>query len=216
MMKKVPNIRLLPFHFFQYFAMSNIETSFQFKYLNFNDVEFPRLVLCLPEDEIDEETKISFEKHLLIHYFNSSAPYNESFLQPVFKPVVIDFGYNEASGFETGFRSCYRLERPSLYYRFLIPKNTTFDLSLDVFVSVLNHWNFWFMSDSQKMSLNISQAQGGCLEFHIANLYKYEFNISRRREFFSETEDNILNPYNQGYCLDYCIQEKLFGDTSYR
>ena len=92
-----------------------------------NDPEFPRFVFCIPpakdlnlSREIhDLDLKEAYETQLVVNH-SISATQNYSMSRPVFKAVNVDFGYAEATGFDTFFQFCFKIDTPTKYHIFYL------------------------------------------------------------------------------------------------
>ena len=154
-----------------------------------------------------------------------------SSIRPVFNWTIMDWGYADSTGFSTEFRYCFHPAKPSKYYTLLLPENDTAFWSLlleygisengtflDIFVSFTNDQPHLFLdlTRSHAMAVSLSQARDGCVEFEISDLTKYELNMTRNLEYMPEEHQPNYHPYNQGYCMDYCIQRSLSNDSVLR
>ena len=198
------------FPFFQYFdPTTNLDTTVTVQYLKLSSPDYPRFVLCIPWE--DSKLKHTYEQQLSIHATNST---NFSVLHPTFKPMILDWGYGDAEGFDTTFLLCYRLNFPSKYYSFRLIPNSTLDRKpnshfLDIFVSFTADEDDRYLKYQQVIPLTASKAIHGCLEFYIENLQRSELSLSRKSNVLCENELPYLLPYHQGYCADICFQREL-------
>ena len=169
--------------------------------------------------------KDEYEQYLSIYEIESLSEKKYSVTKPVFEPMVLDGGYSEVTGFDTSFSMCYKLQRLAAFYIFHFTTNGSWAMNPDatflkVYVSFSNHVDYKYLDWQRGVTLSMSDALSGCLEFQIDNLHKYDFSLSRKSNFLCEKEDSCYMPYNQGYCLDLCVQKFILNqaklDASYR
>ena len=97
-----------------------------------NDPEFPRFVFCIPPANDlnlsdlklsrkirDLDLKEAYERQLVV-YHTRSVTQNYSMSRPEFKAVNVDYGYAEATGFDTFFKLCFKIDTSAKYHSFYL------------------------------------------------------------------------------------------------
>ena len=162
--------------------------------------------------------KHTYEQQLSLYASNSVVFDIYSVLHPTFKPMILDWGYGDAAGFDTGFLLCHRVKVPSKYYSFRLIPNGTLDRIhkssfLKIYVSFTNYDDDRYLRFQQEISLTASKALYGCLEYYIENLQRSESTLSRKNNNWCQNELPCFLPFNQGYCTDTCFQREILSQN---
>ena len=129
-----------------------------------------------------------------------------------FQPMILEFGYAEGSGFSTAISFCFRPEGPSKFYSFFVHDPSQFpssDKFLNMYLSFSSDANDRFLDASKGISINLTEAQEGCLEFSFSDFQKAEIRNAIDTDKLCEETKYCPSFYNQAFCLDHCIQGNL-------
>ena len=105
----------------------NKDTSTTLEYIKMNDPEFPRFVFCIPPANDlnlshkirDLDLKEAYERQLVV-YHTRSVTQSYSMSRPEIKAVNVDYGYAEATGFDTFFKLCFKIHTSAKCYTFYL------------------------------------------------------------------------------------------------